>query len=478
MEEENVGVDLEKLSLHSYKKCKDCFPWYMYFCAFSAQLLCTACGMTFAWFSPVIPQLQSNDTEINPLGTPLTTLQLSTLVTVPICAGGLSFLFWSKILDNFGRRSTMQLLSIISMISLLVISFAKDIYTLIIFLAINKVCISGSMISAVIYTSEISSDTTRGKTNCLLAIQVPFGLLLGYTIGSVTSIRYFTLICGIPFMLYLVLSPLLPESPCYLTSKHRNSEVMKELQKLRGKNTNIELEYQNITTLLKATTSLKQSTFLNILSHTGSRKALILSSEIFIIEVLCGMSVILTYVGVIFNSAQAGLQGNEVSILIGVTKIVSFITSLPLVDRIGRRALLLLSIIMCMFSLFFLGLYFYIMRIGSHLFDNIRWLPILFVILYIIAHSIGLGVVPTTFTTEIFPDHLRAVGVGSGFLIGYFFTAIVNFGFPLIEVYYGLHWCFWLFSIFSLIGFTCLYFTMPETKNKTFLEIQNMLSGS
>ncbi|XP_056636613.1 facilitated trehalose transporter Tret1-2 homolog isoform X2 [Diorhabda sublineata] len=431
--------------------------------------------MSATWFLPVIPVLQSNDTQINPLETPVTTLQLSMLVSIPVCAGGLSFLFWSKILDKFGRKTTMQFLSIISIFSLLVLSFAEDIYTLVIFLSLHKMCISGSMISAIVYTSEISSDTTRGKMSCLLSIQVPFGILIGYILGSVTSVRYFTLICGVPFILYLVLSPLLAESPRYLLSKQRNFEVMKELRKLRGNMANI--EYENTKSMLLTTTPSKQSTFLSIFRQTRSRKSFILSSEIIIFDQFSGITAVVTYVGVIFDSVNTGLKGNEVAIIIGFTKILAFSISLYFVDRIGRRPLILFSIFMCMFSLFVLGVYFHQVHIGSQLFDNIRWLPILFIIIYIIVYSIGLGVVPLAFTGEIFSDHLRAVGVGYVLIIAVLVSAIVSFIFPIIKDFYGLHWCFWLFCIVSFVGFIRIYLTMPETKNKTFLEIQNMLNG-
>ncbi|XP_057654051.1 probable metabolite transport protein CsbC [Diorhabda carinulata] len=467
-----MEVEVENIPFHNFEKIKNRFPWYMYFCVFSAHLLITACGMSTTWFLPVIPVLQSNDTHINPLETPVTTLQLSMLVSIPIAAGAVSFVFWSKIMDKFGRKTTMDLLSIVALISLFVISFAKNIYTLIIFLSLHRICMSGSMISVLVYTTEISCDATRGRMGCLMSIQVPFGILIGYILGSVTSVRYFTLICGVPFILYLVLSPLLSESPRYLISKQKNFEVMKVLKKLRG---NIAyMEYENMRTLLPATTPTKP-TFLSIIRDNCSRKSFFLGSEIITFEQFSGISVIITYVGVIFDNANIGLKGNEVAIIIGVTKILSYILSLYLVDRIGRRPLMLFSIFMCMFSLFILGVYFHQVHIGSQLFDNIRWLPILFIIIYIIVYSVGLGVVPMAFTGEIFPDHLRAVGVGYVLIITVLVSAIVSFIFPIIKDFYGLHWCFWLFCIASLAGFIRIYLTMPETKNKTFLEIQNML---
>ncbi|XP_056637739.1 facilitated trehalose transporter Tret1-2 homolog [Diorhabda sublineata] len=330
------------------------------------------------------------------------------------------------------------------------------------------------MLSASLYINEISEDSYRGTLGCLLGLQIPLGLLYGFVCGALFNVRVFTLLCAAPAVIHLILSPFIPESPVYLITNHKRIEAVAALKKL-GRTldksvTDMEDE------IVKATTSPNQKCFFEIFKNSNTRKAFFLASQMFVIEQFSGISIILAYVVTIIDNSQSTLTGNTVSIIIGLVKVATYLISLYLIDRIGRRKLILTSSFLCIFPIFFMGVYSYLSHIKSHAFDNLGWLLVTFVIFYVMAYSIGLGTVPMTFAGEVFPDDFRATGVALVLGIDQILACAISFSYPNLAELWGSHWCFWVCSFVTTIGFINMFFTVPETKGKSFAEIQKMLS--
>lgn len=452
-------------------------PFYMYFCSITANLLIISLGMNIAWISPSLIKLGSNDTNINPLGSPITTLQMSLFTAIPYLIAIVTNCIWAKLLDELGRKRTMQLLSIILTSSLVATAFATNIPVLFVSLIINGMCVNGAVVSASVYNNEIADNSNRGTLGCLLNLNVPIGLVLCYFFGSLTSIKYLSLICTIPTITHLLLSPFICESPAYLVRKSKMTEAVEALGKLKQTKDSdmIDIEIKKINDNIQVISSSMQKAFIDLFRNRGTRKAVLLCYQIFCVEQFSGISSLLAFVGTIFDKAGLGWSGDTVGIVVGLTKFLATLVAIYCIDRIGRRRLLLFSSLSCTFPLLFLGLSFYLKYIKSHLFDGVPLLPVALVAIFIVVHSVGLGSVPLPFAGELFPNDSRATGVSFVIALQQINLCIVNFSFPILTDIIGEYWCFWINAVASFVGFISIYFTIPETKGKSFSEIQNVL---
>ncbi|XP_056636611.1 facilitated trehalose transporter Tret1-like [Diorhabda sublineata] len=451
-------------------------PWRMLFCSLSANLLVISLGLLISWYSPVIPKLMLNNTDVNPLDKPISALETSIITVIPSIGAIILFPFWAYIVDRIGRKTTMRMISSILICSVITTAFAKNINTYYISLPLTGISVNGGLLTASVYNTEISKDSNRGMFNCIMMMHIPIGIVLGYIFGSIMSVKCLSLLSTIPPILFLIASFFLPESPYYLLLKQNYLEGTKALEILRG-TTNpreIETEIKKIKEIIASTTLSKSRTIRDIFSNFAIRKAFLISIQITSIEQLSGLSIILIYVSPIFNKAGSGLSGDSVGIIVGVLKLVTFSLATYHSDRLGRRKLILISTLCCAFPMFFLGFYFYLDHIGSQVLNNFKWISVILVVIYIISYSIGLGNVPLTFAGEVFPEDMRALGVSLVLIVNQSIMCIVIFAFPLVSFYYGPHWCFWICAMFCVIGFISMYLTVPETKGKSFLEIQHL----
>ena len=151
--------------------------------------------------------------------------------------------------------------------------------------------------------------------------------------------------------------------------------------------------------------------------------------------------------------------------------------SVFVIDRLGRKVLLLISIIIVIICLVLLGIFFYMLARDPDSVANIGWLPLTSLSIYILAFEIGLGPVAWVMLGEIYSNELKlyaspisgAFNWLSAFLIAYFFQSLSNA--------IGIGETFWLFAVVSFFGMLFIIFVVPETKGKSLQEIQKMMSG-
>ncbi|XP_072387317.1 probable metabolite transport protein CsbC [Diabrotica undecimpunctata] len=449
-------------------------PWLMYFCAFSADLPLITLGSCLVWGSPVIPKLRSNDTEINPLGEPITPFQTSVIVSASEFTSIFLLLILAKVSNLLGRRKCLILHSLLFVIFLSAVAMARNIYVYYIFFLLNGINISGVYINSTIYNSEVADDKNRAWMGCVDGLCLPLGTLLGFIFGSFTSIRVYTLLCAAPAFIYLILSFFTVESPMFLLYKHKNEEALKSLEKLRRhrKMEDIQSEFNRLKDL-SLEVNHQRSNCCDIFSTRSSRKAIFIASLLFVSQQTSGISTILAYAGTIFTEAGSSTSANTVSVLMGVMQIFVNLMVVSSVNILGRRRLILVSSLGCSLSTFTLGTYFYLKSYSSV--EQLNWLPVVCALTFISSYALGLGPIIPSYISELFPNDTRATGMAMTAILDAALAFSVNFGFPLLMERLGIYGCMFIYSGFTLVGFLTLFVVLPETTGKGFNEIQLLL---
>lgn len=148
-----------------------------------------------------------------------------------------------------------------------------------------------------------------------------------------------------------------------------------------------------------------------------------------------------------------------------------------LVDKFGRRPLLIVSCSCCGIALVAEGIYFYLQDHLKADVSNLGWLPAAGVMLYIVMNPVGLNSVPYIVQGEIFPTNIKAVGSSVSTFYSGLNAFIVSKSFQPISKFLGMYATFWIFAAFCFSGILFAIFILPETKGKSFLEIQEVLHG-
>ncbi|CAG9861688.1 unnamed protein product [Phyllotreta striolata] len=448
---------------------------FVYFCVISGHLLTVSLGASMAWTSPVLTKLNSNNTDINPLGRPITTVEISMLAGIPSFTNTLGLLLMPKFSDLIGRKSYLLFCGVVMLLSGVGLSFSSASITLMI-IARCLFSFTGAYTVMAIYVAEITEDHNRGRFGCYLGIFHQLGHLFGYLVGPFFSIKYFSLIMTAPALIFVVVFLMAPETPIYLLIRGKESDCKDSLRKLRRYKSDeeIELELKNMKENLGTE---RKGKVVDLFKKRENILALIFSLLALLIKFSSGVTVIFTFLAPFFDEAGTSLSGDMVAILIAVFKITFFIISSFAIEKFGRRKLILISSGGTVLPLFFIGIYFYLQSIDSSLLPHLQWLPLTGLILTVCFFGIGLGPIPQVLIAELPPAELRAALTALVHSTGNVVTFALTSLYPLVSEMYGNQWCVWWFSLNCAVGAILMYFFLPETKGKSFDEIQEMLKN-
>lgn len=190
-----------------------------------------------------------------------------------------------------------------------------------------------------------------------------------------------------------------------------------------------------------------------------------------------GINAILFYSTSIFEDVGAGLSGTDATLIIGVVQVVSTLVGVSIIDKAGRRILLLISGLLMAITTALMGLYFQLDESNPGSMDNFGWLPIASICIFIVFFSIGFGPVPWLINAELFAEDVKSVAGSIAGTSNWLSAFMVTLLFPILKEAIGPGPTFWIFTVIAVLSFLYSLFFVPETKGKTIIEIQHMLSG-
>lgn len=434
------------------------------------------CGISSGWPSPVLVKLtDENYLDENPFGELISSdaeSWIGSLLSLGAVLGPIPFGLLS---DKIGRKYTLLLLSIPMLICYIILAFSKVIVLYYIARFILGTATGGAFTVLPMYVAEISEVSNRGILTSLFNGMVTFGILFSYVVGSYVHLTVFNLICGsISVAFILLFLVFCPESPTYLVALNKTELAKAALQKIRLKGNLKEIE-EELQEIEHESQNHAQQSFKDFFQNRGLMRTLLMSMTLIVFQPFSGCDCVLFYSQSIFEKANTGIPSHIASIIVGSVQFLSGQIALLFVDRSGRKPLLMLSSLFMVLSEVPLGVYFFLNAKTDVDVSSISWLPIVCLLVYSTAFSFGFGPVAWTVTSEVFPSHVRTLGCGITTTIVWTVSFATTSTFLRISEAISTGGTFWIFSGFAFLGGLFVYFVVPETKGKTFTEIQKEL---
>ncbi|XP_046369787.2 solute carrier family 2, facilitated glucose transporter member 1-like [Haliotis rufescens] len=392
-----------------------------------------------------------------------------------------------KVADTVGRKRGMVVITFIMFLAAIlggITVIAKSPECLI----VSRVLVglhSGLNITLVpLYLTEIAPKKIRGAVGTCHQLAITLGILssqiLGMTelFGTVDLWPLLFAFNAIPSLVCLLVLPFCPESPRWmLISKNREEEAKTAMQKLRGYD-NVEDEMGEMRAEAKKSRNAKNFTLKDLLTTPELRMPTVIACVGQISQQWSGINVVMSYSSFIF--AQANVSATQIPYVIvgtGFVNVVTAIVAVPLMEKLGRRPLLLWP--MCVMAgsfvlmTIFLQLQFDLSLKASH--STFAMICIVLMHLYIVGFALGLGPIPFTIVAEIFRQESRAAAMSLSVACNWICNFILMWTFPFLRD--GLEaYTYLLFVVILVAAIIFIFFFVPETKNKTIDEIVSSIA--
>ena len=370
--------------------------------------------------------------------------------------------------DKYGRRITLFWIGIFYLVSALGSALAPDPYFFSFFRFLGGLGVGASAVAAPIYISEITPAHNRGGLVAMYQFNIVFGILIAYfsnyLIGEFIlnqAWRWMLGVEAIPASIYAIFVLWIPESPRWLTVRKRDEKkASKILQKL-----NPGEDVQQL--LLKIKSSVHQGAKSIFFSRKYSF-VMLLAFLVAFFNQFSGINFVLYYAPRIFE--QAGFAQSEVlgaTVPIGITLVIFTMLGMYLIDKIGRKQLLLYGSIGYIISLSAVAWAFFSGLQGS-------WF-VVFIVTFIAAHGVGQGTVIWVYISEIFPNQVRDYGMSLGAGTHWVCAAVITLVTPAVLNAYSGGAIFAFFACMMVLQLLFVVFMMPETKNKSLEELEEEL---
>lgn len=420
------------------------------------------------WSSPMIPYFLSANTHIE-----MTRFEAEWMETALLLGAVCGLPITAFFVDNVGRKRSLLFSCSVLVMTWAVVAASTEIWYLYSSRFVQGLGLNMAFVAAPMYVGEISHKSIRGTLSSLIYALSVFGVVVIYSIGTLCAF-YIPSIIAISILTFeIIVFSFMPESPYYLVSKGRYEEGEAALKKFR-RVSNVDFELNQIKHAVQNDKEEKWRLW-DILKYKNYRRALLIMVILNSGQLFCSFEVILMNLHEILASAGSiYLSASIASIIFSCVNLFASIISCLVVDKFGRKVLLIISTVLTGFCLFFIAFYFHMLELGFNM-DQYSWLPIVAVMIYAAVFKFGLGTVPIVVTSEVFASKIKAFGMT--FVDGvYVVSSILSLQlFFFMRDTFGMHVPFYTFFGCSIVTLLCIIYYVPETKGKSLEEIQEIL---
>jgi len=378
--------------------------------------------------------------------------------------------------EKFGRKKTLFWIGILFAASALGTAFAPNPYVFSFFRFIGGLGIGVSSVVAPTYISEISTSAARGRLTAMYQFNIVFGILVAFIsnyllqgVGGSADWRWMLGVLAIPSIIYTIMVVGVPESPRWLISIKNNLVQAKNVLSQLG----AENPEQEVNNIIAANAAIDKGNNESIFS-AKYKTVLWLAFFVAFFNQWSGINFILYYAPEILSRIGLGAKESLAnSIAIGGTNLIFTFVGLYLIDRLGRKILLIIGSLGYIISLSMVAFAFKTEANSVFLMT--------FLLMFIASHAIGQGAVIWVFIAEIFPNKVRALGQSFGASTHWVFAAIITLITPVfLDKDHGIYgenpWpIFAFFAFMMVLQLIWVLSKVPETKGASLEELEKKL---
>lgn len=385
--------------------------------------------------------------------------------------------------DRYGRKPLMITASLVFILAAIGTGIVDTLSWFIVYRVLGGIAIGIASNLSPMYIAEVSPANVRGKFVSLNQLTVVIGILaaqlVNWLIAEPIALgenifqswngqmgwRWMFWAGGVPAVFFFIMIFIVPESPKWLATQLHFDKSEKILAKIGGE----EYAKSEISELKATTSTFKEKVDYKLLFKGKMPKILLIGIVIAAFQQWCGINVIFNYAQEIFAAAGYGVSDILFNIVItGVTNVAFTIIGMYMVDKLGRRSLLLFGA---------LGLASIYAILGACYYFQISGIAVLILVMLAIGcYAMTLAPIAWVVIAEIFPTKIRGMAMAVATFSLWTACFFLTYSFPLLNKALGAYGTFWLYGIICLLGFVFVKKNLPETKGKSLEEIEKELT--
>ena len=370
--------------------------------------------------------------------------------------------------DRFGRRRTLIGTALVFGAGAVGASLAPGTGWLISARLLAGTAIGIASFVAPLYISEIAPVAIRGKLVSVNQVALTIGIVLSYAVDYVFAAsqawRWMFALAAVPATLFATGLMFIPDSPRWLAGRGHLDQALAVLHRIRSPE-QASLEIKDI----KHSVAQQKGRWSELLTPY-LRPAIIVGVGLAIAQQVTGINTVIYYAPTIFKFA--GLTSASAAILasvgVGLVNVLLTLVAMQLIDRVGRRPLLLCSLCGMGIGLFMLGIAFSLPQLAGVL----GWLAVGSLMVYVGSFAVGLGPVFWLMLSELYPLRMRGRAMSVGTLVNWGANLIVALSFLTLTRVLGKPATFWLYGVITAGSWVFAFFLVPETMGKTLEQIE------
>lgn len=477
----------------------------------------------------------------------LTEFQLGWVVSSPSASAMVAMLLVGPVSGRFGRKRLLEVVAVLYLVSALLSAFSTGYAMLVAARMIGGAAFGAALIIAPMYIAEIAPAGQRGRMVSIQQLNIVLGFSAAYFsnylflnaapnlswVSELTVWRWMLGIEALPAVLYFTLLFLIPQSPRWLYAKGRTDDARSVLVRLHGEE-RAEAEFQELEQKLASQSTAPRAAYRELLMPSV-RAVFLIGLLLGILQQITGVNAIYFYAALIFEQSGIGANASFAqAVWVGLINVVFTVVAMLLIDRVGRRPLMLVGLAGIVLSM---GITAYgfnaatftlsasdiessslwqedreegerLMPMAGTVFasdvafagsaralightsyrrhqaelveraiDMNPFVVLVGILMFVASFAVSLGPVTWVMLSELFPTRLRAVAIS---VVGFGNSLVswcVQFLFPWELSVLGSGATYMIYAVFALIGFLVVYKVLPETKGQTLEQIEQQLVG-
>ena len=373
--------------------------------------------------------------------------------------------------DLFGRKKTLMVAALLFVMSAIGSALAEQLTVFIAFRILGGFGVGIASMLSPMYISEVSPAARRGRLVSLNQLAIVIGILIAFVSNAllvdtgVNNWRWMLAVMGFPAVLFFITLFFAPESPRWLVQKGFSAKALLILEKVNGKAI-AETELKAIEESVRSETD--NGTYREVASPR-MRPILIIGIFLAVFSQITGINSIMYYAPIIFQKIGAGASSAVIqTAFIGGINVLFTFLAISLIDKVGRKPLLIGGTVGMMISLTAIAIAFYMKK-----FDG--FIILFFILTYCASFAASLGPVVWVLLSEIFPNKLRSKAMSIAVVSIWISDFLLILVFPFVLTTFGGATAFLIFDIMCLILLLFAIFKVPETKGRSLEELEKIL---